>query len=167
METVAEAVNSLAYSLLGLIIGFVLGRATKEVHEIKEKIVEPDHHPQHEKPSRKQGQGVMKSRTLGVMLIVLALLTVLMSSLTAVQDRAQSDCFRRYNVAFGKAFSERAKAADADRASLNKMLTAINTPDQATRARVYQQYLDELAQTDKQRKANPLPQPPDAAKFCT
>ena len=109
----------------------------------------------------------MKSRVLGVMLLLLALLTVLMSSLTSIKDRQQADCFRRYNTEFVRVFTERAKASDADRASLSRLITGLNSPDREYRQRVYQKYLEELGETDKRRKANPLPQPPDPTTYCT
>lgn len=167
MSVLFEATSSLAYSLLGLVIGFALGRATREVHEIKEAVA-PDPHPAHEKPpTRKQGRmSYVKSRTIGVMLIGLALVTVLMTSIVAIEDRRQNECFRNYNIAFAKAFQERALAADRDRISLNRMLIALNNPNAEVRRKVFENYLDEIALTDLERKKNPLPRPPDPARFC-
>jgi hypothetical protein len=168
-----ETLHSLAYSTLGLIIGFVIGRLTREVHEVRETVCPDEHtghvHPQHEKPGK---QGAMpttvliRSRSLGVMLIILSLVTVLLSTITAIDNRKKADCNRRYNVEFVRVFLERAKAGDKDRASLNRMLTGINTPDQAVRQQVFRDYLEEIAATEQERRENPLPTPPDPKTFC-
>jgi hypothetical protein len=169
-----ETLHSLAYSTLGLIIGFMIGRLTREVHEVKEVVCPDEHtghvHPAHEKPTGKQGPVpttvLIRSRTLGVMLIILSLVTVLLSTITAIDNRRKADCNRRYNIEFVRVFLERSKAADQDRDSLNKMLRGIDSPDRAVRERVFRDYLTEIAATEEQRKQNPLPAPPDPATFC-
>jgi hypothetical protein len=165
----SEALSGLAYSLLGFVIGYIIGKAGAEVHDIKE-VVAPGHHPAHEaKPTpRKQGlmHAITKSRGVGVVLILLALVTVLLSTLTAIDLRDQAQCRDRYNTRFFQAYVTRSKAADADRNSFNQLLYALNDPDPAKRRVSYQKYVDETKQTDAQRKKNPLPNPPDPTGFC-
>ena len=164
----SEALSGLAYSLLGFVIGYIIGKAGAEVHEIKE-VVAPDHHPAHEAHTvRKQGfmHAITKSRGVGVLLIVLALVTVLLSTLTAIDLRDQAECRDRYNMRFFQAYVTRSKAADADRASFNALIYALNSPDPDARRASYLRYVEEIKQTDTQRKKNPLPNPPDPTGFC-
>lgn len=164
----SEALTGLAYSLLGFVIGYIVGKAGAEVHEIKE-VVAPDHHPAHEAPLPTKKRGIMnitKSRGLGVLLIILALVTVLLSTLTAIDLRNQADCRDSYNLRFYEAYVVRARAADSDRKSFNQMLYALNDPDLQKRRAAYVKYLDDIKKTDAQRKKNPLPFPPNPTGYC-
>lgn len=164
-----EALSGLAYSLLGFVIGYIIGKAGKEVHDIKE-VVAPDHHAAHEAKPTPKKRGLMhsitKSRGVGVLLIVLALVTVLLSTLTAIDLRNQAECRDRYNVRMFQAFVARAKANDLDRASFNQMLYALNDPDATKRRAAYVRYLADIKKTDAQRAKSPLPNPPDPNGFC-
>ena len=163
----SEALTGLAYSLLGFVIGYIVGKAGAEVHEIKE-VVAPDRHPAHEgQPQKKRGiVNLTKSRGVGVLLICLALVTVLLSTLTAIDLRNQADCRDRYNLRFYQAYVERARAADADRTSFNQMLYALNDPDLQKRRAAYVRYIADIKKTEAARAKNPLPYPPNPTGYC-
>jgi hypothetical protein len=148
------------YSLAGFLVGFLVGRITREVHEIRESVVpdtfaSKDDHGQH-------------ATKLGVVVIILSLLTVLGATFTGVQAKRQADCQNDYNARFVEAFQARAKASDADRSALNAMILGLadTTTSQAERRAIFLGYVDQVKKSDATRKANPLPAPPDPRDLC-
>lgn len=179
---------SMAWSVAGLIIGYALGRMSRDVHELREALVdEQDAHDDAVGRERRSGEDrrapVQPNRTsqlLGVAIIILAALSVSASAVAVQRQSDQVACQNRYNRSFADALSERSRAADADRAAITRLITVsaqLNTEAQALDpsdpkdAAAYQalqkratqatkDYLDALGEADKRRAANPIPAPP-------
>lgn len=149
-----ELMRQLAASFAGLVIGWFCGSAYCQTRVLR--MIE-----KHDRTPRWSD-----SRTLGIVLIVLAILTTLMSSITSYQAQEQARCFTRYNTEFVKAYTARANAADKDRASLNNLIISLTNTDPAIRARVFSKYVEDIKATDRQREASPIPNPPNPNKYC-
>jgi hypothetical protein len=149
-----ELMRQLAASFAGLVIGWFCGSAYckgKVLHLIEHR----EHVPRWS-----------DSRGLGIVLIVLALITTLMSSVTSYRAQEQARCFTAYNKEFVNAYTARAIAADKDRASFNNLVISLGSSDQQVRARVFAKYIEDIKATDEERKKNPIPNPPDPSKYC-
>jgi hypothetical protein len=158
-----QVVAGLLYSGAGFVLGFAIGRVTREVHEIKETVV-----PETFVTRDEDGVRHTHATKLGVVVIVLSLLTVLGATFTGLQAKAQADCQSAYNARFFEAFQARAKANDGDRKALNTMLLALGDPSltRDQRTKVFNDYLASIRASDADRRAHPLPQPPDPRDRC-
>lgn len=147
------ALLSLFWTLAGLVCGYTLGAAgctdTRPSEVVMVDAPPPPWWRRH----------LIGSRIFGVVLVVLALLSVILG---AAYVNRQSDivtCQNEYNRAFASALAERNEAAGRERAGQRQLLDAALGPnrDRAALNEAYQQYRALLAGADAQRDANPLP----------
>lgn len=156
-----DALLGVAYSLVGFVVGFLLGRVTREVHEIKEAVV-PETFANEDSDHRAH------LTRLGIVVIILSLATVTTSAMSTIAVYRQSDCLRDYNSRFTVAFNARAAASDADRTALNSMILSIadKTKTQKEREVAFTTYVQQVKDGNATRAKNPLPQPPDPRRLC-
>lgn len=169
--TIPELLRDIGYGLVWFIAGYVVATVVENRYDKAHHV----HHP---------GRGTMPNRAASTRrttmpnrivanrwgaaaLIVLAVVSTTLSAINAVQRNDQTACFTRYNLAFIEAYRARAIAADQDRSALNRMILALNTPDAKARATAFQQYVQDIQDTEQYRKQHPLPEPPDPITFCT
>jgi hypothetical protein len=180
IEMLSDIVASLAWSALGFVAGYVVGAMRVEVHEIKETVCEhPDH--EHKEASqlgtRERGDLTMPKRLLhknftvnvlvGGLIILLAVYTTITGAINSARDEEQARCFTNYNLQFIEAYQARARAADQDRNSFSKLILSLEDPDAADRRAAFSKYVEEVRDTDAQRRNTPLPEPPNPEQFCT
>ncbi|WP_028924184.1 hypothetical protein [Pseudonocardia acaciae] len=157
---------SCLWSIAGLIVGYVLGRAGRI--PLPETPVPDTTTQPHDTPTTRGARTRQRRHDsiAGVALVVLAIASV---TVTAVHisgqqhllDRQQAavTCQNAYNTAVVEAQDELHKAAALEREGQRKLLAASFAPER-TKASVnaaYRAYLDVLAQADRQRGDNPLP----------
>jgi uncharacterized protein HemX len=151
-ETLAYIVNSAAWSAAGFLIGTLFTRGAKEVHEIREAVVEDD--------SKQHRHAPPTNRLIGIVVVILAVITVANSAYFTWQQQQVSDCQADVNSQFIEALKSRSSTADDDRTALKELATTIvNHPEQAGEA--LQDYVSTLKASDKERKRNPLPPLPE------
>jgi hypothetical protein len=136
-ETTAWALTTLAASIGGLIVGYWLGRMSREVHELREALMaEQDAHhatkarhgngePEIDRRSgddrRQHGNG-FPNLIVGILLVVLSVASISAGALSLARRNAAVDCQQAYNVAFSRALTERAQAAAFDRAAFTLLI---------------------------------------------
>lgn len=148
-----ELVRSLAISMAGLIVGWFLGTAYCQW-----KAASEDDRPH---PSRWLG-----GRFLGIAIIVLAVVTTAMASVTSYEQQRQSQCFRDYNRDFVTSYTARVEAANKDRNALNALIISLDNPDPVARQTIFRNYIANIRITDAERAKHPVPTPPDPKDYC-
>ena len=183
-------ITSLAYAVTGFVGGYVVGVAAREIHEVKEAVVEtPKDEPElEERRSGTDRRSIPTStfnKRMGLALLVLSLLTVTAVAISNIQFRNQASCQFDYNKAAAAALQERTEAANLDRTAFNKSTEAINDvfsivvrlstsnepstkQDQAEFIQalidyrvLWNDYQRQLKESDQTRAENPLPPFPE------
>jgi hypothetical protein len=95
---------------------------------------------------------------------VLVLLSVVAVSYLVWRQQEQTECNARYNQRQAASQQARAGAAEADRQALEKMVRTLIEPPAGDAQAALEEYLATLAETDRQRRENPVPPPP--ADLC-
>lgn len=172
-----EALSGLGYSMLGLVVGYSLGRAHFVVERIEEAVVS-GHTPMSGEDGNDSNGAVLKlgeksmespsgwqGRLLGVFVLVMTLVTVTSTIYTNSQTRQNSDhdkrvtaCQAQYNRDFAQAVTLRGKYADEDRLALYRMITTIisgSTPE--IRQKAVTDWVLNSQKNDQLRKNTPLP----------
>jgi hypothetical protein len=109
--------------------------------------------------------GGWQGRTLGVIVLIMTLVTVVSNLYTNSQTRSNSEhdrrvtaCQAEYNRDFAKAVTIRGQYADEDRAELYKMITTvISGKTQEIRTKAITDWVAATERNNKLREATPLP----------
>lgn len=178
-QSTLELMVQAAWGLCGFVAGYFVGRLGVEVHEIKETVCEhPDCEDDHATTAKVSHVGtlmrgvaavpdrIVHTKTGAGILIVLAVLSTILGFVNSNQRAEQAKCFTDYNIEFARVYSVRARAADKDRSSLNKLILTLQSTDRSVREKAFRQYVDEIQTTDAERQRSPLPVPPDPTTFC-
>lgn len=161
---VTYVVDSLIWSAVGFVIGWVSAHLKADVSDIRGAIVTDEQAAQ--QPQRRQRRRMHEHpdavRWLGVFVAVLAVATAIAG---VYLDRKQThvvDCQTRFNSAFAQSITTRAALADHDREALNTfMLTAFrHRNDRAQTLAAFKAYIDEIEQSSSARAHTPLPELP-------
>lgn len=158
----ANIVVDIFYSIIGFIIGWIVGRIGRDVVQENPKP--------HWYPSVRNG--------LGILILIMSTYTMISGVVSAHHDRQVTACQAKLNGAFREALIQRADAAKQERISTSqeranqKKLLLISLDTTATLAQHQQairDYIESLdaadrAQdaADKQRNDSPLPDTTDA-----
>ena len=151
------ALTNLLYAVVGGLVGFFIGRlvvaAVQPVPPLAQDEVLP------------VGNGKLMSaqRITGAVLILLALASVIIGSISNVRLNAQTDrlsriteCQSAYNRAYAAGLQERVDASARDREAQRRLLLSLQNPA-ADRASEVRQFLEQGRLADVQRAASPLP----------
>lgn len=140
--------------------GFVVGYVTAHVLTHKEGFV--NDHP--------RLRPYVPNRTLGVALVLLAILSVVSLAVVSTQRQNVSECQAKVNLGLIRAIEARAKIADDDRRALDDLVLAIvNTADlpetqqQRAVASALQTYTMTITKSRNDRARYRLPTPRDYA----
>lgn len=166
-----DALVNLAWSSLGFLGGFIVGRMSRDVRDAcadhadtsQESPVMPQQAP------RRLAHALV-GRVIGVLLILLALATLLASALSLQRQEEAVACQTRYAEAVARALNARTQVAAEDRAALVGAVLGVNavtaTDPLVREAEVrvaLDGYLTAIRQGDERRAQNPLPDPPSVA----
>ncbi|GAA2554864.1 hypothetical protein GCM10010423_65050 [Streptomyces levis] len=100
----------------------------------------------------------------GVLLLILALLTVANGVYFSVQNRHATRCQAEYNSQFIEQINTRAKISESDRESLVKLVKqVIGSQDRETSRKALAEYVETLERNDEYRKKHPLRELPKTA----
>lgn len=162
VQTLSYSIQALGWSLLGAIVGYVLGRIDRNL----------DAEPASRRARVARRIASDKNLLMGIAVLVIATISLVLSGVNehsnrvfrARQSRITS-CQAEYNEAVVSAMLRRADAAGQDRDSLDNMLKTVATATQSAQVETaLQKYLHDRAQADADRARNPLPQPPNCKK---
>lgn len=156
----SDVIAALAWSLAGFVVGFLGGRISRDVRDIRNAAVDDDEYTGPDRRRRRPPFG--GDRLLGVFLILLAISTVTLLAVSNAQQRAIVDCQADVNRQLVEAINARGDSAAKDRKALNDMLQAVltlPTPEQRRDALV--DYLNTSKRTDEERARAPYPDPED------
>jgi hypothetical protein len=95
---------------------------------------------------------------------VLVLLSIFAVSYLMWRQQDQTDCTAEYNQRSAASAQARAEAADVERKALVAMVRAVVEEPRGDERAALERYLETTAETDKQRRENPVPPPP--ADLC-
>jgi hypothetical protein len=104
------------------------------------------------------------NRSLGVWLIVIAVVLGAWTVYSQWQDTRFISCQTDFNEATNAVQRQRASWADEDRKALNTMIfTVVQVQNQRVRKQAVDNYVDTVRDNDHNRRANPLPTRPDCS----
>lgn len=172
-----EFIASAAWSLLGFVIGWLVGREARTIETIKEAVVD-------ERPEEKTVSGGARmpevvvvrqeqsphfpeptsdgSRTLGWIVIVLALFTILQAAYFTFENQQNVECQAKYNAAVAEVQNRRGEWIDEDRAVLIDFFkTVYNKPaDDEEELQAFRNLIRTYDRNSALRAENPLPSLP-------
>lgn len=160
MTAVVEyVVNSLAWSLVGFALGWVVASLRHDLTQIKETVVHEDPPP----TPRHVTHHPSASRWLGIVVALLAAVTVVQGLIAQQKIADVTACQAEFNRDFAHASSLRSQLAAEDRAALNSMLIALyrqrNQPDSA-RLDTFREWVKTTQANEVERANHPLPDYP-------
>lgn len=146
----SSLVQSLAWSMLGFVLGYFLGRATGEVHIVNVKTDEDYRVPNHRR----------FDVVVGTSVIILSILSVILASMAISRRGDQVACQSQYNAAVADALRARTEAANEDRTALTKLVSGVaQSKSSEDTLRALNQYLATTRKTEQDRAETPLPDP--------
>ncbi|SFO82061.1 hypothetical protein SAMN05421810_10166 [Amycolatopsis arida] len=159
------AVESAGWALLGFIVGYLVGRAMRDVHHMATAIptenTDPDPRRGQDRSRVPPGQVV-----LGVVILLLGGLTVTQGIISHSATRRVADCQATYNNSFADALDARSNATADAQAALDELLKTVSghlgqppVPLDQVRAAI-DHYLIERARANATRDQHPYPPPP-------
>lgn len=102
-----------------------------------------------------------RSRTLGVVMMLLSIAALVVGSVSGYQSRAYAQCQGRVNDQLVVALRARADATDErDRAFTALLDTLLSAPSQEERRAALAAYTDAQHKLESHRREHPLPAPP-------
>jgi hypothetical protein len=153
----AEFFSSLAYSVFGFFLGWVVGYEARRLEEWRDPMII--------KERLLTSRNGFAGGKLGLFLVMLSLLTVLQSAYFSWEQRQSSECFADYNEAFSTVQTLRAGWIDSDRQALIDFLSIYDgsepSPEEARDA--LNQLTDKYENVSRLREDTPLPVLPDCA----
>lgn len=156
-EVLVYVVNSLAWSLVGFVLGWLLASLRRDVTDIREAIVrdETTDEREHQRIDR-------ASRVLGIIVALLAVVTVVQAYVFQRERAEVIGCQTQYNAAIADATRARAQLANEDRHALNTLLLSIyeRRGDERAQLRAYTDWVNTTRRTEVERKQHPLPELP-------
>lgn len=160
VATILYVVNSLGWSLVGFAVGWLAGGARRDVRVIKEAVV-PDEDDDEKARPRWMG-GMDATRWLGIVVAILAVVTVTQSYLASRRLSEVTDCQADYNQRIVDVTRIRSQLADEDRTALNTMLLTIYTKrdDKPAQLAAYTAWVNTVRTNEVERKQHPLPEWP-------
>jgi hypothetical protein len=157
------------WSLLGLIVGFLLGRATRDVHRIAATVdtTEEDtmhHEPAGQPPRKRWWSGEF---ILGVIVVLLGVLTVAQGTVQSQETTRLQQCQARYSDGFADALDARSESSDDSQKALDALVTTIGAhlggaapPDQQAMQQAINDYVQKRRTATQLRAQHPYPPPP-------
>lgn len=154
MQIFNDLLPSLSWSLVGFVVGWLVGREMLFISQIREAVV-----PEAEIERTEQKLPAPRSsRLLGIVVIVLAIFTVAQGSYYAYENNKKSSCQAQFNSDFAKVIALRSQWANEDKAAEIKLWRDFLTTTQPAQSRkILEAYLEATTRTDKLRAENPLP----------
>lgn len=162
------AFRSLLWGVFGLVIGFLLGRMTRDTQRIADAVTDEESAvPDDPKKSRRRPsyQAVM-----GAVVVLLGLVTAVQGLYQDAATRRVADCTRAYSDGFAAALDARSEASTAAQNALDELMSTVGSlttgPDAGTAEtrdrfrKSLSEYLAKRAEAKKQQQEHPYPPAP-------
>lgn len=160
MSTATYVVSSLAWSLAGFLLGWLLATLRQDVRIIRRAVMP------NTPVATWRGHtmtAALATRVLGIIVSVLAIVTVASTFIANDRINDATACQAEYNRRFAEVQNLRARLAQEDRDALQNMLITLyqrRGASQAEQLEVFQQWVDTVRSSQRERKQNPLPELP-------
>lgn len=157
----SDLANSIAYSLIGFVLGWLVGYEARTLDYIRRSCkisgdMEGD-------PGEDESMTETRSSTLGRIgyaIILLSLLTILQSAYFSYTQRKTSECLSEYNKDFSEVYDLRSKFAEYDREAFTRFLDTYQQsppPTEAERLSALLTLRADYARTEELRDQAPFP----------
>lgn len=165
-------VNSLAWALMGLLLGYLVGRSASHLEEVRSAMTPPTPPPADPDAPEPAARTTWWARfpraatdgVIGAVVVILAIVSVAVMAVsvsaqqTAIERAERSiACQTRFNEAYSAALTERTEAARVERAAQRDLLVNTRSGDPTALDAAINRYLAQLAEADQRRAANPYP----------
>ncbi|MBP2341132.1 hypothetical protein JOF41_007386 [Saccharothrix coeruleofusca] len=163
--TLESLLCQIGWSTVSLIVGFLLGRLSRNVETIATSVARKGP-PVDRVPRRKW---LTFEKLLAGFFLCLAIFTAAQGWRQDQATRRVAECTQAYSDGFAAALDERSQASAEAQAALDELMTTVGdvmaaTPgDAGARQRVQEavsEYLTKRAEARKQQQDNPFPPPP-------
>lgn len=159
MSALMFLIQTVASMVLGFLVGFLLGRAVRDVHRIADAVTDEETAVPQDRPNR--------PRWLSTQLVVAAIV-VLLGVLTVAQGLIQSaaterltECQADYSNQFADALEARSAATAQAQSSLDELIAVVaQSIDPTVIQRAVNDYLAKRDAVQREQQANPYPEPP-------
>lgn len=165
------SIQAFGWSLLGLIVGYVMGRIDRKLDTEREQVT----HTSEERGLASRRQSMSHRLTMdrnffiGVAVLAVAVVSLVISGVNEASNRnfrnhqgRVTACQAQYNEAVVAVVAARADAAAQDRDTLDNLMKTVataTTGEQVSAA--LQKYIRDRKAADEQRARSPLPKPPN------
>lgn len=153
--------HTAAWSLAGFLLGWLLGHLGRTVQEIGEVVAMTQEPPRYVAPRRST---VTWERAAGVVLVILAAVTLVTAAASARQLQAVTECQTSYNNALRDLLDQRSAATTRVRTAQREFITALSAPgvDTLDDARpALDRYRTAIVADADEREHTPVPAPPN------
>lgn len=141
-------VTALGWSLAGFLLGYALGRAVREVHEIKEAVVSKS-----PRTGSRPVRRIEVHQLIGALVVVLAVASVLVMAKQITDRQGEIECRADVLNETIEVLDQRAQLAGKDRAALDEFMSNVFSPDvdEESARRAYLKYTKRIARNADQR----------------
>jgi hypothetical protein len=157
--------ESAGWAVLGFVVGYLVGRAARDVHRVVTAITPEDTVPEPQPPTPRRrvptGQFV-----LGVVVVLLGIITVAQGIVTNSTTRRITECQSAYSNGFADALDARSSASTDAQNALDELMKTMSgyladapIPPDKVRAAIGD-YLHKRAKAETERQQHPYPPPP-------
>lgn len=158
----SDLANSIAYSLIGFVLGWLVGYEARTLDYIRKacKISGDTEKDPGEDDSMTETRSPSTLGRIGYAIILLSLLTILQSAYFSYTQRQKSECLSDYNKAFSAVYDLRSRFAELDRQALTRFLDKYQQPTPPTERERYNALLAlraDYARTEQLRDKTPFP----------
>lgn len=141
-------VTALGWSLAGFLLGYMLGRAVREVHEIKEAVVSKN-----PRPGTRHARRIDVYQVIGAFVVVMAIASVMVMTKQITTRQGEIECRADVLNETIEVLDQRAQIAGQDRAALDEFMAKVFSPDvdEESAHRAYLKYTKKIARHNDQR----------------
>lgn len=148
--------GGLAYSLLGFVVGWLVGHEAQTIEEIRDAVVSEEEADAMDRNVRER----TRLGKVGIFLIVMAIFTVIQSAYFSFEQNKATKCLAEYNNDLASVQQVRAKWADEDRKAMMDFFDTYQSqppPNQEERIRAFEKLTSTYDKNTERRKDTPLP----------
>ncbi|WP_134664024.1 hypothetical protein [Amycolatopsis sp. CFH S0078] len=162
-EVWAYVSESAGWALAGFVVGYLLGRAARDVHRIATAVT-PEGHVPDDKPRTRRAPSAQF--VLGVVVALLGIITVAQGIVTNNATRRITECQAVYSNGFADALDARSDSSAEAQAALDDLMKSLGgylanppVPPEKVRSAIGD-YLAKRSEAEAERAKHPYPPPP-------
>lgn len=153
-ELLDAVFGQIAYSLLGFVLGWLVGREARKIEEVHRVVVEEG---EEMSESVAEVEKTPQSK-FGVFLVVLAIFTVIQTAYFSYEQNRVTECLSNYNHSLAEVQNLRAQWLDQDRQAFIEFFdTYQGNPTEEERRAAFFNLIETYEKNTERRKSTPLP----------